>query len=80
MTTPPAAPGSAAPGDPRAEALVVQLAGSSGSPAGSASTRENPNPSGPIGQGVYVRFIDAAAATGLQARLGAEAGRTSFRW
>jgi uncharacterized membrane protein YdbT with pleckstrin-like domain len=45
-----------------------------------ASIRVDVAGSGPIGQGVYVRFIDAAAATGLLARLSAEAGSTSFRW
>jgi len=45
-----------------------------------ASIRVDVAGAGPIGQGVYVRFIDAAAATGLLARLGTEAGRTSFRW
>jgi membrane protein YdbS with pleckstrin-like domain len=35
---------------------------------------------GSWGQGVEIPFLEAAEATELLGRLGAEAGRTEFRW
>ncbi len=45
-----------------------------------ASVRVDTAGAGFLNHGVDVRYLDAAAASGLLLRLGAEAGRTSFRW